>query len=146
MGFLRFCQPPTQGHLYALSARHMAINNSPSAAGCLCFPAPLTELSVTGTGCSSRRSGWALFDSHVKLSQIHVNRCRARGMGNHSNDASPGAQIKSHLRILFPFSVYFESIGISHSFGLSVSPTQQISVWEMVYNTVYLWKQYTFQR
>ena len=39
----------------------------------------LTELSGTGTGCPSRCSSWALFDSRVEPNQIHVNRCRAGG-------------------------------------------------------------------
>ncbi len=109
-GFLRISHQ-TQGHLYSPSVCHMSINNSQSTVGCLCVSSALSELSVTGTGCPSRCSGSALFDSCDKPSQIHVNRCRAEDVGNHSNDVagtpSTGAQIKFNLWFVFPSSIHF---------------------------------------
>lgn len=95
-----------QSHLFSLTACHISINNSPSTVGCLCASAAVTELSVTGTGCSSLCSVWASCDSHVKPSQIFVTRCRAEDMGNHSNDvaaaALTGAQLKcKHSRLQY---------------------------------------------
>lgn len=91
----------------------MSINNSPSAVGCLCVSTALTQLSVTEAGCLSHRSGWALFDSHVKPSQILVNRCRAEDPENHSNYVAGTsftvAQIRSKLWLMCPSSRYFEA-------------------------------------
>lgn len=94
----------TQCHLCSLSACHISINNLPSAVGCLCVSSALTDLSVTGTGCSSSEAVGASLDSHVKPSQIHANRCRAEDMGNHSNDLAecPSQELKSDPGLCVP--------------------------------------------
>lgn len=146
-----FSESPTtiQGHLYSLSACHTSINNLPNAVGCLCVSTDRTELSVTGTGCSSLCDGWALFDRHVKLSQIHVNGCRAEDRGNHSNDVAGTsftvAQIKSKLWFVFSSSLYYDARHIPklvlYLFCLHVFQTTKSSwfQYDMIYNTVDLW-------